>query len=380
MRRSGLLILVAGLMGLALLPSAHGSRPGEPAGDADRVAYLRKQFALFQSLPPDRQEQIRQLDEQLHALDEARQQRLRRVLEEYADWLNRLSDEDRKRVTGAPDAEERLRAIKEIRQREWLESLPLAYRELHKAAKTYGEKADLVMRWRQEEQDREEEWQIAQKSEIKSERFAGTFQNAEFRAHIDQFVRNLEPVLVDQELKRLRAARKAGEEGNWIQFGHLLVVLSDRHPLLPASAPGPRTYEALPAAAKEKLPRHWAKELPKWLEPHSGKWPDFAMAVFKYARSNKITLPEPLGHCRKDQMPAEVQKFIDETLTRTLTKTEGGKRDLEHLKQAEGQWPEYPLTLMRLAKQEKLPVPGWTLPGNSDWWNIFRTKRDKAKP
>jgi hypothetical protein len=193
-------------------------------------------------------------------------------------------------------------------------------------------------------------------------------------------MRNLEPVLADQELRRLRAVHKAGEDGNWIQFGHLLVALSDRHPLLPASAPGPRTYEALPAADKEKLPPHWAKELPKWLEPHSGKWPDFAQAVNKYAGQIKITLPEPLGPCRKDQMPAEVQKFIDETLTRTLAKTEAGKRNLEHLKQAEGQWPEYPLTLMRLAKQEKLPVPGWTLPGSPDWWNIFRTKRDKGKP
>jgi hypothetical protein len=374
MRRSGLLVLVAGLMGLALLPSVHGSRAGDPTSDPDRVAYLRKQFALFQSLPPARQQQIRELDQQLHTLDEAKQQRLRRVLEEYTDWLSRLSDEDRKRVTSAPGAVERLVAIKELREREWLESLPQAYRELHKAAKTYGEKADLVMRWRQEEQDREEEWQIAQKSEIKSEKFSGTFQNPEFHAQIEEFMRNLEPGLMDQERKRLRAAQKAGDEGNWIHFGRVLVRLSDDHPLLPAATPGPKTYEALPSADKEKLPRQWAKELPRSLETYSGRWPDFAVAVAKHAREKKITLPEPLGTCRKDQMPAEVQRFIDDTLARTLGKTEAGKRELEHLKQAEGQWPDYPATLMRLAKQEKLPVPGWTLPGKPDWWNVFRAK------
>jgi len=386
MSRSGFCILVAGLAGLALLPSAHGSRLGAPVGDPDRVAYLRKQFAIFQSLPPARQQQIRELDEQLHALDEAKQQRLRRVLGEYADWLCRLSEEDRKRVTSAPKAEDRLVAIKDIRQREWLESLPAAYRDIHKAAKTYGEKADLVMRWRQEEQDREEEWQIAQKSEFRPGKFAATFQNPEFHTQIDLFTSNLEPVLTDPERKRLRAALVAADVGDWIHFGRVLVRLSDDHkltddrPLLPAVAPGPRTYEALPTADKEKLPPQWAKELPRPLATYSGKWPDFALAVAKYAHQNKITLPEPLGPCRKDQMPAEVQKFIDETLTRTLAKTEAGKRDLEHLKRAEGQWPEYPTTLMRLAKQEKLAVPGWTLPGNSDWWNIFRTRRDKAKP
>jgi hypothetical protein len=386
MRRSSAFMLVAGLVALASLPSAHGSRPGEPTGDPDRVAYLRKQLALFQSLPPSRQQEIRELDQQLHALDEVRQQRMRRVLEEYADWLGHLSEEDRKRVTGAPDAVPRLVAIKEIRQREWLESLPAAHREMHKAAKTLGEKADLVMRWRQEEQDREEEWQIAQKSEFRPGKFAATFQNPEFRTQIDLFTSNLEPVLTDPERKRLRAALVAADDGNWIHFGRVLVRLSDDHklsddrPLLPAVAPGPRTYEALPTADKEKLPRQWAKELPRPLATYSGKWPDFALAVSKYARQNMITLPEPLGPSRKDQMPAEVQNFINETLTRALAKTEAGKRDLEHLKQAEGQWPEYPTTLMRLAKQEKLAVPGWTLPGSPDWWNIFRTKRDKVKP
>jgi hypothetical protein len=367
-------------MGLALLPSAHGSRPGEPASDPDRVAYLRKQFALFQSLPPARQQQIRELDQQLHALDEAKQQRLRRVLEDYADWLSRLSEEDRKRVTSAPNAEDRLVAIKEIRQREWLESLPLAYRELHKAAKNYGEKADLVMRWRQEEQDREEEWQIAQKTDLGSAKVLGPFQNAEFRSQIELFARNLEPALADSERKRLRGAHTAAQEGNWVHYGRVLVQLSDRHPLRPAAVPGPKTFEALPAADREKLPPQWAKELPRALEAAAGRWPDFAVAVGKYAREKKITLPEPLGPCRKDQMPAEVQSFIDDTLARTLQKTEAGKRDLERLKQAEGQWPEYPDTLMQLAQQLKVPVPGWTLPGKPDWWNLFRTKSARPKP
>src|SRR5262245_21568800 len=125
MKRLGILLLCSTVVALAALPAARGSRAGDV--DGDRVAALRRQFALFQSLPPQRQQQIRELDRKLHELEPPLQERLRRVMENYAAWLDRLSDEDRKRVLGALPGEDRLVAILDIRRNEWIESLPAAY-------------------------------------------------------------------------------------------------------------------------------------------------------------------------------------------------------------------------------------------------------------
>jgi hypothetical protein len=381
MKRIGLLLLTAGLVGIIAVPAIPDSRGAEPAGDADRVVYLRKQFALFQALPENRQKQIRELDQQLNALDEGTQQRLRHVLEDYSAWLAGLHEDDRKRVIGQPNAEERLVVIRELRHMEWLASLPLAYRDQYKAAKTPGERADLIGKWRQEEQDREEEWQIALRNwtDLQQGRIPAPFQLEEGKRLIDHFVQNLDPALNDAERKRLQAARKAAEEGNWVTYGRVLIELSDRHPLLPAQSPGPRTVAELPPALKDKLTRMGNRPLPRQIEAASGRWPDFAWTVARFAKTYKIDIPEQLGACRKEQMPADVRAFIDRTLDKELSKNEWGRRDLERLHEAEGHWPEYPEVLMSLARQYKLVVPGWMLPGKPEFWNNFRVKRARLE-
>jgi len=63
-----------------------------------------------------------------------------------------------------------------------------------------------------------------------------------------------------------------------------------------------------------------------------------------------------------------------------LQKSDAGKRDMQRLKEAEGRWPEYPRTVMDLAKLYKLSVPGWTLPDQKDFWDKFRIKLQTKKP
>src|SRR5207249_2209421 len=52
------------------------------------------------------------------------QKRLRRVLKRYHAWLQRLPKTDRHRLEEARDGRERLRIVKELRQREWVRRLP----------------------------------------------------------------------------------------------------------------------------------------------------------------------------------------------------------------------------------------------------------------
>jgi len=94
--------------------------------DPEHHYRLWRDFHAFQALPAERQERIRKLDRDLQEEDLARQAKLWRVMERYAHWLERLSDDDRKRVESASDGRERLRIVKEIRARQWLEQLPKA--------------------------------------------------------------------------------------------------------------------------------------------------------------------------------------------------------------------------------------------------------------
>ena len=43
-----------------------------------------------------------------------------------------------------------------------------------------------------------------------------------------------------------------------------------------------------------------------------------------------------------------------------------------NLAREEGKWPEYPRTLLELARKHRLGVPGMTLPGPRGWWENGR--------
>jgi hypothetical protein len=104
--------------------------PGATAVEADKPEgkELDALLKAFRDMPAERQEKLRQLDKQLHALPDARRDKLVRVLEVYAAWLQRLPDGDRRRVLAAPDADDRLAAIDDVRRGQWVAALPAAYR------------------------------------------------------------------------------------------------------------------------------------------------------------------------------------------------------------------------------------------------------------
>lgn len=388
MKPLGWLLLGGGLLALAFDRPALGSGNEDGSSSSRDVRFLREQYALLQSLPPARQQQLRNLDADLHALDKETQDRLRKVLDNYNWWLAHLLEKDRKRVTDAATAHERLKIVEELKEREWIETLPKIYRDKY-AKSNQVERIHDIKVWREEQRERHEEWLFVHHNweEIKNDRFPSEFQAPDFRPQIEVFVANLEPQLPKVERERLRNSRKLlAEEGTWFRYLAAVVDLADRFPLLPGPQDGPRYFDNLPKSIKEALEKEKAfskkKNLPKDLNS-TQRWPEFAIAVTEYARMHRITLSEPLGPINKAAMPLDVQVFVDKTLEPTLKrlersekgeKADQAKLDLERLRKAEGKWPDYPRAIMEIAKSHKIPVPGWTLPGKPELWDRFRTK------
>src|SRR5438132_1069513 len=117
-------ILMFTILFLALpsMASADGGEDGERGrkllekakNDPQHYARLLQDLQAFRALPEDRQKALRKLDQELHEEDSVSYARLQRVLERYAEWLERLPDADRKKLEAAADSRERLRLIKEI--------------------------------------------------------------------------------------------------------------------------------------------------------------------------------------------------------------------------------------------------------------------------
>src|SRR5437879_3662833 len=97
--------------------------------DPQHYARLLQDFQAFLALPEEKQKELRKLDRDLHDEDSAGYARLQRVLERYNDWLQRLPEAERQKLESAADSKEKLRLIKEMRERQWIGRLPRTYQE-----------------------------------------------------------------------------------------------------------------------------------------------------------------------------------------------------------------------------------------------------------
>lgn len=330
--------------------------------DPEHYERLRRNLLAFLALPEQRQKQLRQLDQDLHEEESTTSARLQRVLERYAEWLQRLPEADRQRIAGETDPKQRLRIIRELREREWVQRLPKAIRdELQKLPA--DQQRVRITELRKEERKRREEWQLAIRNweELTQPRPQIT-RLEELTPDVKTFVNeSLLPLLTPPEKNRLLSA-----QGKHPLFLRTLVELADKHPMkLPG--PGPTTFEQLPPEVRVRLTKakDWPPETVKQAE---GKWPDFALAILEFTRMNKLGLPKPLGPCRPSEFPPSVREFCQEKLVPAL-----GADDVARLKQAEGRWPFYPRMMLQLARKHGLQVPGMALPGPRERWNPYRT-------
>jgi hypothetical protein len=330
--------------------------------DVDHYQRLQNDLKAFWKLPRAEQERLRKLDRDLYELDPGDRERLVMVLKRYADWHARLSEEDRQRVD-AVEGRQRLRVVREIRERQFLERIPTPEREKVEKLSPKKRRAEIA-RMRRAERTQRRQW-----TGLFRVRRLAPKRMSDLPREVREFVADeLLPRLTAAEKKKLAQAQTPGGRGP--KLTRLLVELSERHPVLPPGPGGRITGpKDLPPAVRRDLgDRIAGAGLGPQLADATGHWPDFALVVAKAFAGSPDPLP-PLGASRPEEFPPLVRAFLKEKLEKALTGPEKGR-----LKKAEGTWPDYPLLLLQLAEKHKLVVPGMSLPGPPELWDGARRR------
>ncbi len=349
---------------------------GDARNDADRnrrfleqsrkdpklFAQLRSDYEAFRNLPPAEQERFRKLDQELQDVSSPDRRRLYRALERYASWLDRLPEPQRRRVESAPNEDERIKVIREIRQEQWVDHLPRVFREKVQKAKGKERKA-LIRELRQEEKRRRQEWQLSLRHWDEFLNGQPPTRKADLKPVVRNFIDNqLIPRLRQDEIKRLTDA-----ENSWPLYLQTLVELNDKAFRIPGPV-GPRSFTELPQNLRRWLNHNVSSDQRQALKTLEGKWPEFALKVALLSRG-KFRHAAPLAPAAPDQYPMNIQWFIHNQLDRVLTDQEKTR-----LKKAEHFWPRYPLLLVALSRRHGLQVQGTALPGPPTFWDRYRTK------
>jgi hypothetical protein len=337
-------------------------------------ALLRRDLPGFLVLPEATRERMRRLDHDLHQESPYTQARLFDVMERYADWLDRLSPADRDRVKQAPNRKQRLRAIREILDRQWMERLPQAVQE--KIRKASGkERQRLIKQERNKERFRRAEWRAAmnQWDDVLRRRPLKLSNSPEItRRFVLEF---LLPRLSADEQRRLNRVLE-----NPVQFPKILVELADKHPPALPDNYQPTKPGQLPKFLQQRVNQlakdnRWlAEPLRKRLKEAEGKWPDYANAVAAVARFYKgpktdAAIPFELWPATPRDLTPPVRQFYQRRLLPVLDDPETAR-----LRASLGKWPEWVLTIQDLAKKHRLHVPWFTLPPQGGLWDFYRLK------
>jgi hypothetical protein len=383
-------------------------------------AYLRQETRAFLALPPTRRQQLVQLDQDLHGYTSSEQKHLVEVMNRYTEWLYQLPEAERRQVLETKDRAQRLRLIRQLRERQWLRSQPRAVQErverLEKlrqppavvAARTVGQgaapraggplgalasvlapidpAADYIARLKAEEKKRQEKWQVAGRhwEDLLAQKPMPNLP-IHFGRDVDRYVNDyLRHLVSKEEWERLKAA-----EGHWPQYPYLLVELADRHPLALPGTHGMDRIDKLPLDVKEGLAKPFIKgkdvfkkKNPKQfdtilantkIKPWENHWPQFGTAVAEYARDRNLTLPTELWPARLRDLSPQMREFVTEKLAYPHVTRE----EMAELKAAEGHWPKYPNKIQELADRYHLHVPWLTLPPplKGQDWNDYRPRK-----
>jgi hypothetical protein len=332
--------------------------------DPEHHQRLWRDLRAFYALPPERQNQMRQLDRQLHQADWFTRNRLWGVLDRYVTWLERLPEEERRQVLGTANQEERLALIRLLRERQWVERLPAGVRAELDKLPTEAQRRQRIQQLRRE----------ADKQRIRWKRLAPRDNQALRPVKLEQFLPAVQQ-FVEKALKPMLSAREKAQLDNaegkrWPTLARLVLRLSEQHPVLPPlGGKEVRNFGQLPPEVKRLLVRREPDGQKRWglLRPTHGKWPDYALAVTRLVGENSSEEVPPLGASRPGEFPAPINQFLDEQLPYILNEVEA-----KELRALEGHWPDYPHRLLELARRKHFVIPGMSLPGPRDLWERAR--------
>lgn len=121
----------------------------------------QREAAAFKALPAESQRRIRQLDRDLQTEDSENRDRYLRLLQRYNDWVEGLSPEERRSIEELPINEAKIKRIRELKEQQWIATLPKADRDQILDAKiTSEEKQKRIATARERERQTELDWQM----------------------------------------------------------------------------------------------------------------------------------------------------------------------------------------------------------------------------
>lgn len=372
-RSYSLILLIGALAALAL--AAPGTNIEEnrkllrdwQASQPEEYARVRRNYDRWRTLPESQVERIRALDRDLHQ-DAQIQEKLSRVLEEYSQWLTRLPAADRDRIYLATTMDQRLRIIREIKDRQWYQRLPAAHHTQYDAAKSEPERQELLRKWRQQEREFQERWSESQLffGGAPNKRPMTPLMQEEFRQELSDFVRlRLYPMLDAVERTRLDvSAQEYEQRGNLMPWMRAVAELCDKYPVLTLQ-PRHTTFQSLPPEYQrvmEKVPKFAQRGL------NEGR-PQYAAQVTQLLRSFKLQPKQQLGPTTANEISLRVSAFVNKTLMNSLSAQERAR-----LREAEGKWPDYPQVLHELARAHRMSVPELSPPGDPRMWDFLKQR------
>lgn len=374
LRYAGLMTLLLALL-LAAAPAREGA-PNSTAADLERnrqllrkwranpehAARLQRDLRDFWELPREKRQRLRRLDHDLHQLDGATQKRLWKAVERYGGWLEKLPEDDRRRIEQTKEWPERLRLIKELRERQWMDRLPQKVRE-ELLKLPLDQRSARASELRRQQRQQRKLWQRPLPVAAIPRPVKQPTKLSEFPRDTQNFVeKNVLPRLTAEERKQYEKA--AGQA----DFVPTVKRLAAKHPVLPplpSPHPPVTRYENLPERAKEVAGSKaaWEKRSEAWRKLHQveGKWPEWALTFHDLLTPEQRENVPPLGASHPKEFPAPIPAFIRDTLRPKLSEQE--KR---HLRESEGKWPEYPRLLLELAEKHRQTVPGMSLPMHNE--------------
>lgn len=354
---------------IASVPSPSNLSLQELKQNRELFAQLYHRAIEFLELTDQRQEQLIELDQELQDMPAFARAKYQAVMTRYAQWLRKLPESQRQAIANATDSQQKLQIIKSIKEKQWLDVLPMHTRK-QLAKLSEKDRASAIQRLHQEERIWNLQWEMISRfgSELYFPRGEPTLRQNALPAKLEDCSESVQVYVKDYLLPMLHQSEKdilKKTEGQWPLFACTLVTLSDRHPMaLPSENWKPTKLQDLP---NDLQPRLRSKVASAFVAKQEGKWPEYPTVVSKYLHNTRSPVwRESLkGELAKlDFWPFQQQHlsttahaFLTNKLLPLLTQEEASTLD-----GVEGKWPEYPVKLDELAKKYFLQFPWQNLP------------------